>query len=160
MSGYTLQIGPWSAAWPGMLQGFGMGLMMVPLSAVALSSLPKTMVAEAAGLFSLVRTFGSSVGIAVAETIAARHAQMAWNQLGGHINPFNPTVGDTLRPLGLAPDSAMGGAVLGLQLAQAAQMQAILDVFALVALVFVLMLPLLFMLDGRIANTNTPVAVE
>jgi DHA2 family multidrug resistance protein len=153
MTSYDLAIDPWAATWPGLLQGLGMGLMMVPLSTLALSTLPPAALSEAAGLFSLFRTVGASAGIAVVETVASRHGQMAWNQLGGHIQPFNPALSGYLAPIHLGPGDPRGVAVLTAMLAQQAQMQAVLDVFQLVTWSFVAMLPLLLLLKGNVLKS-------
>lgn len=160
MAALTLDIDPWASIWPGLLQGLGMGLMMVPLSTLALSSMPPALQAEAAGLFSLVRTLGSSVGIAVVASVVSRQTQVMWNQLGGHVTPYNPALGAWLAPLHARPDDPAAVAMLAGELFRQASMQAVLDAYALVAWSFLAMLPLLLLLRGGALRAPAAMAAE
>lgn len=73
---------------PSLLQGLGLGFMMVPLTTIALATMPPQLVPDASGLYSLLRTLGASVGIALITTIYSREVQMNWQTLGAGINPF------------------------------------------------------------------------
>lgn len=148
MAGLTLDLSPWQAVWPGLLQGAGMGLMMVPLSALALSTLKPAMQAEAAGIFSLVRTLGSSVGIAVVASVVSRQTQTMWQQLGAHVDPYNPALGTWLERLHATPHDPQAMAVVTAELARQSSMQGVLDAYALIAWSFLAMLPLLGFLRG------------
>ena len=57
--------------WPRIVQGFGMGLMFVPVTTAMLSPLPRNELASATGISMLVRQLGASVGIAVLTTLLA-----------------------------------------------------------------------------------------
>ncbi len=143
---YNLSI---SSSWvigPIVLQGLGLGLIFVPLSTVAFSTLPPRYSAEAAGLYSLLRTVGSSIGISIVSTVFTRHSQIAWNQIGGHINRSNPALYDYLGHLQLRLEDPAAAAVLSRELAQQAQMVAFLDCFTLITWSFVIMVPLLFVM--------------
>lgn len=148
MARLTLDISPWAAIWPGLLQGGGMGLMMVPLSALALSTLAPAQQAEAAGVFSLVRTLGSSVGIAVVASVVSHQTQVMWHQFGAHVTPYNPALGSWLGPLHAAPHDPAALAVVAAGLARQASMQAVLDAYQLIAWSFLAMLPLLAVLQS------------
>ena len=75
MGQLTLQISPTTLFWPITLGGFGMSMVFVPLSNVALSTLPKAQVGNASGIYNFVRNIGGSVGISAANTIVQRHLQ-------------------------------------------------------------------------------------
>ncbi len=137
---------PFWLIWPMALQGFGLGMIFVPLSTMAYSTLSIQMRTEAAGLFSLLRTIGSSIGISIAITIATRRTQLFWNQLGGFINPYNTVVNHYLNPLNLHPEQPIGAAVLGNMLIEQAQMLSYVNVFAFIMWCFVLMIPLALLL--------------
>lgn len=160
MAGLTLDISPWAAIWPGLLQGAGMGLMMVPLSALALSTLTPALQAEAAGLFSLMRTLGSSVGIAVVASVVSHETQIVWHQLGAHVQPYNPALGNWLRPLHGTPNDPAALAAIAAEMARQASMQAVLDAYALIAWSFVAMLPLLLLLRGGVTKPADPTVME
>jgi DHA2 family multidrug resistance protein len=156
---YNLMINLWWIVWPQLIQGFGVGLVFVPLAAIAFSTLPDRMKAEAAGIFSLLRTIGSSIGISVIILIFTRHSQIAWNQLGGNINPYNMAVQNYLSPLHLTVYQPQGAAVLAELLSQQAQMQAILDDFAFITWSLLIMLPFILLLK-KAKNTQSSAALE
>ncbi|MDE2089644.1 MAG: DHA2 family efflux MFS transporter permease subunit [Gammaproteobacteria bacterium] len=143
---YNLDIDPWWVVWPIIVQGFGMGMIFVPLSVIAFSTLPPAFAAEGAGIFSLLRTIGSSIGISIVSTLLARHAQIAWNQIGGHIQPFNPALRQYLGALHIPLSDPLAAQVLGAELARQAQMVAYIDVFMFITWSFLIMLPLVLVL--------------
>lgn len=141
MTQYNLDINTWQVVWPLLFQGAGIGMIFVPLSTIAFSTLPRQYAAEAAGLFSLIRTVGSSVGISVVATLVSRHAQAAWNQIGGGISLENPLTWQYLAPLHLAPDTPAGAAILSQTLLAQSDMLAYHDAFVLIMVSFLAMLP-------------------
>jgi len=143
---YNTQMSMEWIVWSLLLQGFGIGLVFVPLSVVAFSTLPEQLRTEGTGLYSLLRTMGGSIGISISITLFTRYSQQAWNQLGGFIQPFSPAPAAYLRPLHLDPHSPLGSAVLGHTLNNQAQMVALDNVFAFITWTFILMLPLVFLL--------------
>jgi DHA2 family multidrug resistance protein len=146
MTGYSLYSDAWALIWPVIFQGFGLGMIFVPLSTVAFTTLPRQRSAEAAGIYSLMRTVGSSVGISIATTVLTRHTQMAWNQLGGHIEPFNPALSQYFSGLHLALPDPRAVGLLAYELGRQAQMTGLLDAFMLVTWSFLFMLPLVLLL--------------
>ncbi|MGA2392909.1 MAG: DHA2 family efflux MFS transporter permease subunit [Candidatus Lustribacter sp.] len=79
--------------WPRMIQGFGMGLMFVPVTTVMLTPLPKNELASATGISMLVRQLGASVGIAVLTTLLASETTIAWMALAsGVTHSYGATV--------------------------------------------------------------------
>ncbi len=57
---------------PLLLRGIGLGMIFVPLNALAVADLPKAKIAAATGLLNLLRWVGSSVGIAISATILGK----------------------------------------------------------------------------------------
>jgi DHA2 family multidrug resistance protein len=151
---YSLEINTFWLVWPMIFQGLGMGMIFVPLSAIAFSTLSQHLRTEATGLYSLLRTIGGSIGISIAITIFSRRSQVFWNELGGAINPYNLTAYQYLHPLHLSPNSLPGSLVLTNELIQQSSMLAFVNVFAFIAWAFLLMAPLVFILDK--GNKSTP----
>ncbi len=149
MTFYSLDVNNFWIIWPALLQGFGLGLIFVPLSTIAYATLDRSRMAEAAGIYSLVRTIGAAVGISIVTTLLAREAQVIWNELGANITPFSHALIEYLRPLHLTPRDPRAMALVAQQIARQAQMSAMLDVFKLTAWSFVLMLPLVLLLRRR-----------
>jgi DHA2 family multidrug resistance protein len=162
MTRYSLDVNIFWIVWPALVQGLGMGLIFVPLSTIAYATLDRSRMAEAAGLFSLVRTMGFAFGISVVTTLFTRQTQVLWNQLGGHLNPYNPALADYLRPLRTAPTDPHAIALLAEELGRQAQITALVDVFAFITWSFVLMLPLVLLLrtSGAAPPVEAPLAAE
>jgi len=156
MTKYSLDISTFWIIWPALLQGLGLGLIFVPLSTIAYATLPRQRMAEAAGIYSLVRTIGAAVGISFVTTLMTRQAQVLWNELGSHITRYNPAYLDYVRGLHLSPTDPHALAVVAAQVAQQAQMGAILDVFKVTAWSFVAMLPLVLLLRRKSAPPPVP----
>src|SRR5216684_4001507 len=146
MTKYSLYVDQWWLIWPIVVQGFGLGMVFVPLSTVAFTTLPREASAEAAGIFSLMRTVGSSIGISIVTTVMIRHMQIAWNEIGGHIQPFNPALAPYLSGLNLNMSDPAAAGILAQELARQAQMVGLLDAFMFITWSFVFMLPLVLLL--------------
>jgi MFS transporter, DHA2 family, multidrug resistance protein len=146
MTSYSLDITTANIIYPAFLQGIGLGLIFVPLSTIAYATMPRERMAEAAGIYSLVRTIGSAIGISIATTLLAHQTQIIWNELGAHINVFRGAVLEYLRLLHLGPTDRRGLAVLAQQVGRQAEMGAMLDVFKVITVSYAFMLPLLLLL--------------
>jgi DHA2 family multidrug resistance protein len=149
MTHYSLEVTTWFIIWPAALQGLGLGLIFVPLSTIAYATLPRAKMAEAAGIYSLVRTVGAAAGISVVTTLMTRQAQVMWNELGGHVTKYNHALIEYLRNLHLSPTDPQAMALVAGQIAQQAQMIAIIDVFKVTMWSFLAMLPLVFLLRRK-----------
>lgn len=150
---YSQNINSWFIVWPLLVQGMGFGMVFVPLSTVAFSTLSDNMRIEAAGLFSLLRTIGSSIGISITETVLSRHSQIAWNQLGGFIQPYNPALTQYLHTLHMKITDPAAAPILANVLEQQAQMIGFIDVYEFIMWSFLLMLPLVFLLKRNSTTT-------
>ncbi len=144
MTTFSDTISPHDLILPLVLQGMGMGLIFVPISSLAFTTLPKTLAAEAAGIYSLVRSISSAIGIAVLATYLSRSTQQQWGELRGYINRFNGALTDYLHPLHLGLDDK-GISVAANAVFHQAQNGAYIDSFWFATLNFVVMLPLLLL---------------
>jgi len=130
---------------PMMLQGMGMGLIFVPVSTLAFSTLPKDIAAEAAGIYSLIRAMGSALGISLLATYFSRSTQQNWSLLRGEITPYSEPLRAYLAPLQLEAHDPHGIALAARAVLHQAQNLAYIDSFWFATLNFVLMLPLLLL---------------
>jgi DHA2 family multidrug resistance protein len=90
MSVVTLGVDYWGLAWPRFVQGLGVGLIFVPLNAVALATISRESMGNATALLNVVRNLGGGAGVAVVSTLLARRAQEHQSTLVTHVNPFDP----------------------------------------------------------------------
>jgi DHA2 family multidrug resistance protein len=73
----------------GVIQGFGVALVYIPLSMVAFTTLPGGLRNEGTSFFNLLRNLGSSVGISVVTFLLTQNTQRVHAALVGNITPFN-----------------------------------------------------------------------
>ncbi|MEO6378725.1 MAG: DHA2 family efflux MFS transporter permease subunit, partial [Caulobacteraceae bacterium] len=69
MSRFTLDMSPNAIAIAGIVQGVGTGLLFVPLSTVAFSTIDVRYRTDGAGVYTLVRNIGSSIGISIMQSL-------------------------------------------------------------------------------------------
>ena len=126
--------------------GFGMGFLMVPLSTYSLATLSKKDITEGAGLYSYSRMLGTSIGISLLSTFVSRTTQINWNALSNHITIYNPNIYQWFNSQQLSFLSLLGIKHLGLIVQQQASLLGFLDSFRAIAIIFILLIPLLFTL--------------
>lgn len=90
MSGFDLQASFRAVVIPRLIQGFGLGLFFVPLSAAAFTGIPKEETGNASGIFNLLRNLGGSFGVAFSTTVLARRTQLHQTFLAENVTPYNP----------------------------------------------------------------------
>jgi MFS transporter, DHA2 family, multidrug resistance protein len=152
---FSLGVASWNFWLPLTLQGAGLGLIFVPLTTVTNDPIPRERMGNATSIFNLMRNVGASIGISMVETMQVRRAQTHINILGRYVNPANPKARQTLDGLralfvSQGKDAATATrqayrAVWGTVQQQAA-MLSYNDTFRFLALMFLLMLPLLFLM--------------
>ena len=127
----------------GITQGLGLGLVFVPISTVAYSTLPTQARTEAAGIFSLMRNIGSSVGISIVMTLLSRGTQINHAELAARLTPFDSAA--ALHPqAGLS--AAQNLAMLNGEVTRQASAIAFLNDFWLMMMMTLLAIPMLLLL--------------
>ena len=140
---------PWQPiALAGAIQGFGMGLLFVPLSTLALVTLKPNQVAEAMGIFSFGRNIGGSVGIAILGTTLYRHTQINWQELASHVSSSGAAQWLSNSPLGNLATMK----ILSFEVQKQAAMIAFNNCHLLLAIIFLLLIPLTFLLKSPRAD--------
>jgi DHA2 family multidrug resistance protein len=76
--------------WPSALQGAFIGLVFVPILAMAMATLPNNKIGNASGVFNLVRNLAGSIGISVSTTFLSRFSQIYQSQMVGNLTPYDP----------------------------------------------------------------------
>ncbi|MGA8781721.1 MAG: DHA2 family efflux MFS transporter permease subunit, partial [Terracidiphilus sp.] len=76
LSDVNLTISMGSVALPNFINGFGGGFVFVPLTTMAMGSLRKQEIGNAAGIYNLIRNVGGSIGIAALTANLVRSAQV------------------------------------------------------------------------------------
>ncbi len=89
MTQWTSDVPQWDIIYAGIVQGIGVGLVFVPVSTVAYSTLPMAARTEAAGIYSLTRNIGSSAGISIMMALLAHNTQVSHAELAARLTPFD-----------------------------------------------------------------------
>ena len=89
MATFDFNVVPATVAWAGIVQGIGTGIMWVPLTTVAFTSLPTRFMADGSALFHLLRNFGTSLFIALSFMVVLRSAQISHFELAQNVSPYN-----------------------------------------------------------------------
>jgi MFS transporter, DHA2 family, multidrug resistance protein len=148
MAHYSLDLSQADIIWPGVIQGIGVGLVFVPLSAATFSTLNPEMRAQGTGLFSLVRNIGSSIGISLVQTMLVRYTVSAHASLVERITTTNPAWHNPAVARAFDVGTAGGAAFLDAVVTQQAAMIAYIDDFWLMLFLTVAVIPLLLLMKA------------
>jgi MFS transporter, DHA2 family, multidrug resistance protein len=138
------------------LRGFGMALIFTPLSALALSDIPREKMAQASGLFNVLRQIGGSFGVALMGTLLTQRTAYHIRMYGESLNQSSPAAQQAYLGLKTFAQQVVGGTsafstmrAQGLvisHLAQQAFVSAVDDDFFVAAAITVLcVIPILFL---------------
>ncbi|HUK19870.1 MAG TPA: DHA2 family efflux MFS transporter permease subunit [Bryobacteraceae bacterium] len=151
----NLNAGYWDIFWPQFVQGACLALIFVPLTTATMDRISKEEMGNATSMFNLMRNIGGSMGIAGATTYLFRREQFHINRLGAHVQASSPQTRGMVRGLrsafmarGADPHLALERAFAALwgMVQRHAAMAAFVDTFLALALVFLMVLPLLFLM--------------
>jgi MFS transporter, DHA2 family, multidrug resistance protein len=137
-------------SWPpivaaGLVQGFGLGCIFVPMNVIAFATLNTSLRNEGTALYNLTRNIGASVGVSVCTATLARNIQLMHSRLGESLTPsFVQGWADRMPGMGL--DTPAGVAMLDGMVNRQATMISFLNVFTLLLWITLGSLPLLLML--------------
>jgi DHA2 family multidrug resistance protein len=143
----------------GLIQGFGIGFIFVPLSTVAFATVPPHLRPEGSSLYTLIRNLGSSVGISVMQAKVVSQTAVAHAHLAAELDPANPVFRSTLSAA-MNPATTAGAVSLNNEVTRQAAMVAYVDVFHLMLYITLACMPLLlFMRTPKHAAGGEPVHV-
>jgi DHA2 family multidrug resistance protein len=142
------------------LRGLGMGFIFTPLSALSLSEIPREKMAQASGLFNVLRQVGGSFGVAIMGTLLTNRTVYHLTVYGSSVDKSSPVVQNVLRNLKYFALQSVGGdpslsamraqALLAFHVSQQAFVSAIDDDFFLAALITAMcIVPVLFLKRAR-----------
>jgi MFS transporter, DHA2 family, multidrug resistance protein len=89
MTGWTDQTGVSEIVTLSIIQGFGFGLVFVPLSTVAFLTLPNHLRTDGTSMLTLMRNVASSIGISIVIAQLTEGSRRVYAVLSQHITPFN-----------------------------------------------------------------------
>jgi len=119
MTGWTDQTGVREIVTWSVIQGFGFGLVFVPLSTVAFLTLPSHLRTDGTAMLTLMRNVASSIGISIVIAQLTEGSRRVYAILNNHVNPFNHAMQmpDVTAMINMGTDKgrAMADAMLNLQ---------------------------------------------
>jgi DHA2 family multidrug resistance protein len=89
LGGLNLNISPENVIWPIVISGFAIASIFVPMTTFSVATLKRENMGDAAGLTSLVRNLGGSVGISLVTALVTRSTQMHQALLVGHFTKLD-----------------------------------------------------------------------
>jgi DHA2 family multidrug resistance protein len=131
---------------PTLIQGVAMACFFIPLMSITLSGLSHDKIPAASGLSNFVRITAGSFGTSIATTVWQDRAALHHAQLSEFVNPGSAATNSALSGLasaGLSPEQALG--TINRLVDQQAAMLAANDVFYASALIFLLLIPLVYL---------------
>lgn len=157
MTRYDLDLTQSAIVWPGVIQGIGMGLVFVPLSAATFATLSPEMRADGTAIYSLMRNIGSAVGIALVQVLLVRNTQIAHSSLVANLSAANPNPqhGPLAWGFNMAQPHAL--ALLDDLVTRQAAMIAYIDDYMFMLVMTLLAIPLLFLIRSSNARPGMPV---
>jgi DHA2 family multidrug resistance protein len=119
MTAWTDQTGVTEIVVISIVQGFGFGLVFVPLSTVAFLTLPHHLRTDGTSMLTLMRNVASSIGISVVIAQLTEGSRRVYAVLSEHVTPFNHAMQmpDVRRMIDMSSDAgrAMADVMVGLQ---------------------------------------------
>jgi MFS transporter, DHA2 family, multidrug resistance protein len=164
MSGLNLQSDTVRIVWPTVLQGLGTGLIFPGLSAAALSSMHRQKIQRAASLFSVTRNLGAAIGTSYLTTLLIRREQVNQSHLVEHVSAFTLSRMRMPGGMSIAQQMATGNHTGLMMLYGMVQRQAMMlsfnDIYRMLALLMLLMVPTFMFLQRDRRNLPASHALE
>ncbi len=151
----TLQSGAANFFWVLLLRGVALSFIFIPVTMLAVSGLHGRDVGQATGLNNMVRQLGGSFGIAITNTFISQRVQVHRSEMLSHLSPYDQAVTgrldaiqQALQSKAFSPVEAQQAALKALEGTVTVQSYhlAYMDAFKLIALLFLLCIPLLFLI--------------
>jgi MFS transporter, DHA2 family, multidrug resistance protein len=167
MSRWNLEIGIWQMIWTNVVMGLGFGMSFPILSAAALSTVERERMGYATSLFNMLQQQGRAVGIAYMTNVLVRNQQIhqarlvehfsifdAWrlSKFGAHL-PGSP-IFHYLPQIIIGENQGLG-MVYEVMQSQAA-MLAFNDIYRLLAILTLVMIPSFLILRGPVSGAPAP----
>jgi DHA2 family multidrug resistance protein len=148
MTLYNTDITSGLIIWTGMVQGFGLGFIFVPLSTIAFSTLALKYRNEGTALFSLMRNIGSSIGISVVITYLAQRTQINHAAFADYIQPYSLPLQQAIETGAINITSTAGLVAINAEVTRQAAILAYLQDFRLMMWITLFSLPLVLLLKS------------
>lgn len=145
-SNFNTQADFWTIMIPTIIQGVAMAFFFIPLVTITLSGLPPDRIPAASGLSNFARITAGAMGTSIATTVWENRAALHHAQLAEAVNQGSTAANSAIAGLGasgFSPDQVLGQ--INRMVDQQAFMLAASDVFYASAVLFMLLIPFVWM---------------
>ncbi len=157
-----------SVVWPNIVNGFANGFLFVPLTTMAVKTLPNELMSAGTGLYNLLRNMGGSFGISLVTTLLTRGQQAHQDMLVANLNNSDPVYRSSFLRLshflalhaGNANGAHMAMGDLYRQLLQQSTLCSYVDDFRLLAYLSLVTLPFLFFFRNPRGQSKRPAGIH
>jgi DHA2 family multidrug resistance protein len=167
MTSFDLDVDYATVAWARVYQSLGLAFLFIPINTIAFLGLPPEKSNNASAIINMMRNLGGSFGIAIATTLLARRQQYHQSVLIEHVTPYNSQYDQTIQAMQQAFAATTANAADALQKAQAllyatvqkqAAMLSYIDAFWFMGVIFIALVPLLFLMKRPQPSAAAPPA--
>ncbi len=144
--------------WMLIVRGVGLGLLFIPITTLALSTLKGKQIGQGAAFTGMMRQLGGSFGIATITTFMARRNQLYRSDMVSRLNADDPNVQNRIAGLqhnfmskGASPDVALKQAYIALEgiIYKQASVLSYMDVFLYLGVMFLICIPFILFVKSR-----------
>ncbi len=155
---FNLNVGFWDIALARVYMTFGLGFLGSTVNTAAYYTVKPEKNNSASALLNLARTMGASIGVAFASTFLVLRTKVYASNLNDHLSASNPNftqaiehLAQNLKYQGLNAENALGAAqgIYQKMLIKQAAMNAFLDAFYIYTILFVFLIPFVFLLKSK-----------
>lgn len=142
----------WEFFTPQILRGAALMFCFIPIAEIVFSTLPKSEIKDASGLYNLMRTLGGAIGLAVINTTIIRDSKIFYTYLSEHVTPTDPKTISAYQYIYSLIEGRVADidstTLLMLQnlILKNATTSALNNIFAYIGLIFISAIPLLYFL--------------
>jgi MFS transporter, DHA2 family, multidrug resistance protein len=147
--------------WMLIVRGLGMGMLFIPITTLALSSLKGQQIGQGASFTGMMRQLGGSFGVASITTFLARQNMVHRNDLLSNLDVNNPAVQQRVAGMqhsfmgkGVPENYALGDAYKSLEymIMKQASVLSYMDVFLYIGVMFLICIPFVLLVRTKKAG--------
>lgn len=82
----TVETSNWGIIWPTIIRGFGIAMLIAPLTATAMNAVPKNQAGMASSMLNIIQQVGGSIGIAILSVVLQHRTTYHLNVIGSGVS--------------------------------------------------------------------------
>lgn len=154
MAQFDINLTSFGVAWTSCLQGFGTGLIWVPLMTITFATLAPRYIPDGAAVFHLIRNIGTSIFISISIAVVIRTSKINYSTLAENATPFNDALKATEAQGAWSLENLKGLTALAGEIQRQSLMIGYINGFYLFALTAVAVVPLLLLVRRGRESTS------